>query len=132
MDFRLAAEMDKGIERYIVGITPSTDTVLKKYGFFESLYRGVAEAARMTVEITILFFGFLFKLITGKIALATAGKTVAGPILIAKVSGDVAQSGISNLLQFHLAYKHKSRVNKPSPHTDARRGDTCFIWALRR
>ena len=100
MHFRLAAEMQEGIERYIIGITPSTDRVLKKYGFFESISRGIAEAARMTVEITILFFGFLFKLVTGKIALATAGKTVAGPLLIAKVSGDVAQSGISNLLQF--------------------------------
>ncbi len=100
MNFLLAAEMEQGIERYIIGITPRTDSVLKKYGFFESIRRGVAEAARMTVEITILFFGFLFKLVTGKIALATAGKTVAGPLLIAKVSGDVAQSGISNLLQF--------------------------------
>ena len=100
MNFRLAAEMEEGIERYIVGITPSTDSVLKKYGFFESIRKGIAEAARMTVEITVLFFGFLFKLVTGKIALATAGKTVAGPLLIAKVSGDVAQSGISNLLQF--------------------------------
>ena len=100
MNFRLAGEMDEGAKRYLIGITPSMDTVLKKYGFFESIYRGVAEAARITVDITILFFGFLFKLITGKIALATAGKTVAGPILIAKISGDVAQSGISNLLQF--------------------------------
>ncbi len=100
MDFRLAAEMEKEYGRYIVGITPNTNTILKKYGFFESLYKGIAEAARMTVEITFLFFGFLFKLITGKIALATAGKTVAGPLLIAKVSGSVAQSGISNLLQF--------------------------------
>ena len=100
MSFLLAAEMQEGFERYIIGITPTTDRVLKKYGFFESIARGIAEAARMTVEITILFFGFLFKLVTGKIALATAGKTVAGPLLIAKVSGDVAQSGISNLLQF--------------------------------
>lgn len=100
MNFRLTAEIEEGIDRYIVGITPSTDSVLKKYGFFESIRRGIAEAARMTVEITILFFGFLFKLVTGKIALATAGKTVAGPLLIAKVSGAVAQSGISNLLQF--------------------------------
>lgn len=100
MHFRLAAQMQEDLGRYIIGITPSTDRVLKKYGFFESISRGIAEAARMTVEITILFFGFLFKLVTGKIALATAGKTVAGPLLIAKVSGDVAQSGISNLLQF--------------------------------
>ena len=100
MHFLLAAEMQESIERYIIGITPSTDTVLKKYGFFESILKGIAEAARMTVEITILFFGFLFKLVTGKIALATAGKTVAGPLLIAKISGDIAQSGISNLLQF--------------------------------
>ncbi len=100
MHFRLAAEMQEDVERYLIGIAPSTDRVLKKYGFFESIQKGIAEAARMTVEITVLFFGFLFKLVTGKIALATAGKTVAGPLLIAKLSGDIAQSGISNLLQF--------------------------------
>ncbi len=100
MNFLLKAEMDDTLGRYIVGITPGTDTVVKKYGFFESIWRGTLEAARMTVEITVLFFGFLFKLVTGKIALATAGKTVAGPLLIAKISGSAAQSGISNLLQF--------------------------------
>ena len=96
----MSAEMDRGLGRYVVGITPGTENVTKRYGFFESIARGIAEAARMTVEITVLFFGFLFKLVTGKIALATAGKTVAGPLLIAKVSGTAAQSGISNLLQF--------------------------------
>ncbi|MCY4262289.1 MAG: RIP metalloprotease RseP [Candidatus Dadabacteria bacterium] len=100
VSFRLAPQMDEIMGRYIVGITPATDKILKKYGFFESIVKGISEAARMTIDITVLFFGFLFKLITGKIALATAGKTVAGPLLIAKVSGDIAQSGISNLLQF--------------------------------
>lgn len=96
----VAAEMDGTLGRYLVGIAPRTETVTRKYGFFESIVRGVGEAARMTVEITVLFFGFLFKLVTGNITLATAGKTVAGPLLIAKVSGSAAQSGISNLLQF--------------------------------
>lgn len=96
----VAAEMDGTLGRYLVGIAPRTETATRKYGFFESIARGVGEAARMTVEITVLFFGFLFKLVTGNITLATAGKTVAGPLLIAKVSGSAAQSGISNLLQF--------------------------------
>lgn len=96
----VAAEMDEAFGRYLVGIAPRGETVLVNYGFFESLAGGVAEAARMTVEITVLFFGFLFKLVTGNITLATAGKTVAGPLLIAKVSGSAAQSGISSLLQF--------------------------------
>lgn len=99
-NLKVTAEMDEVLGRYLVGISPRADTVLRNYGFFESIARGVGEAARMTVEITVLFFGFLFKLVTGNITLATAGKTVAGPLLIAKVSGSAAQSGISNLLQF--------------------------------
>lgn len=93
-------EKDPQLEKYIVGINPQVEEIVKKYGFFESIVNGVKEAAKMTIEITVLFFGFLFKLITGKIALGTAGKTIAGPLLIAKVSGSAAQNGISSLLQF--------------------------------
>ncbi len=100
VSFRVTPRMDETLDRYVIGITPHGDYTVKKYGFFEAVVKGVLEAARMTVEITVLFFGFLFKLLTGKIALATAGKTVAGPLLIAKISGSAAQGGISNLLQF--------------------------------
>ncbi len=100
MSFRITPLRDETLDRYVIGITPRGDYTVKKYGFFEAILKGVLEAVRMTVEITVLFFGFLFKLLTGKIALATAGKTIAGPLLIAKISGSAAQGGISNLLQF--------------------------------
>jgi len=83
-----------------IGITPYQDQIVKKYGFFDAIVNGIKEAAKMIVEVVVLLFGFLYKLITGKIALGTAGKSLAGPILIAKVSGSAAESGIAQLLQF--------------------------------
>ena len=83
-----------------IGIQVYTDEIVKKYGFFEAIYNGVKEAANMIIEVVVLLLGFLYKLITGKIALGTAGKSLAGPILIAKVSGAAAETGFAQLLQF--------------------------------
>jgi regulator of sigma E protease len=83
-----------------IGISPYQDEIVKKYGFFEAIVNGAKEAANMIVEVVVLLFGFLYKLVTGKIALGTAGKSLAGPILIAKVSGAAAENGIAQLLQF--------------------------------
>lgn len=100
IELQLKPELSAQLEKYIIGIEPQIEEIVRKYGFFESIIQGIKEAATMTIEITVLFFGFLFKLFTGKIALGTAGKSIAGPLLIAKVSGTAAQSGLSNLLQF--------------------------------
>jgi regulator of sigma E protease len=83
-----------------IGVSPYQEEIVKKYGFFGAIVNGVKEAANMIIEVTVLLFGFLFKLATGKIALGTAGKSLAGPILIAKVSGAAAENGIAQLLQF--------------------------------
>ncbi|MCZ6791657.1 MAG: RIP metalloprotease RseP [Candidatus Dadabacteria bacterium] len=83
-----------------IGIQVYTDEIIKKYGFFESIYNGVKEAANMIIEVVVLLFGFLYKLVTGKIALGAAGKSLAGPILIAKISGAAAEAGFAQLLQF--------------------------------
>ena len=83
-----------------IGIQVYSDEIVKKYGFFEAIYNGVKEAFNMIIEVIVLLFGFLYKLITGKIALGTAGKSLAGPILIAKVSGAAAETGFAQLLQF--------------------------------
>jgi regulator of sigma E protease len=83
-----------------IGITLYRDEVLKKYGFFRSIFEGIKEAARLVTEITVLLFSFLYKLITGKISLGTAGKSIAGPLFIAKVSGSAAESGLASLFQF--------------------------------
>ena len=83
-----------------IGISPYQEEIVKKYGFFQAIVNGVKEAANMIAEVVVLLFGFLYKLVTGKIALGTAGKSLAGPILIAKVSGAAAENGIAQLLQF--------------------------------
>ncbi|GIW46983.1 MAG: hypothetical protein KatS3mg078_0860 [Deltaproteobacteria bacterium] len=83
-----------------IGITPYREEIVKKYGFFRSIVEGIKEAAELIVEVTVLLFSFLYNIITGKITLGTAGKSIAGPLLIAKVSGSAAKSGIAPLLQF--------------------------------
>lgn len=83
-----------------IGITLYTEEIIKKYGFFESIVNGVVEAAKMVYEVTVLLLGFLFKLITGQIGLGTAGKSIAGPVFIAKISGAAAETGLAQLLQF--------------------------------
>lgn len=83
-----------------IGVAPYREEILKKYGFFESISQGLKEAARLIAEVTGLLFAFIYKLITGDIPLGTAGKSLAGPLLIAKVSAAAAESGFAQLLQF--------------------------------
>ncbi len=99
-EVKIIPELLQGTNKGAIGITPYRDEIIKKYGFFKSIYEGVKEAGRLIGEITVLLFSFLYKLITGKISLGAAGKSIAGPIFIAKVSGSAAQNGLPSLLQF--------------------------------
>ena len=87
-------------QRAFIGITMKREETFKKFGFFESIAMGFKRAVLMLVEIVSLFFGFLFSLIGGEISLGQAGKTVAGPLFIAKMSGAMAQKGLASLLIF--------------------------------
>ncbi len=100
LEIKVTPEPMQGSSQGAIGITPYRDEILKKYGFFESIVQGVKEAAKLVAEVTILLLTFLYKLITGKISLGAAGKSLAGPILIAKVSGSAAEGGLASLLQF--------------------------------
>ena len=99
LNFQTTPEINPQTNQGAIGITLYKKEITKKYGIAESITKGIAEAANMLKEVTVLFFGFLFKLITGKIALSTAGKSMAGPLLIAKISGSAAQTGLGQLLQ---------------------------------
>jgi regulator of sigma E protease len=100
LEIKVTPEPMQGSSQGAIGITPYRDEILKKYGFFESIVEGIKEAAKLVAEVTVLLLTFLYKLITGKISLGAAGKTIAGPILIAKVSGSAAEGGLASLLQF--------------------------------
>jgi len=97
---KITPEIIEGSNQAAIGITPERDQILKKYGFFEAIFEGIKEAAKLIIEVIVLLFSFLYKLITGQISLGTAGKSLAGPLLIAKISGSAAESGLASLLQF--------------------------------
>ena len=75
-------------------------TVLKKFGVFESATRGITRAAEMTVAVIAALFGLLASLLSGGLSLGQAGQSLAGPVLIAKMSGGAAAEGIASLLMF--------------------------------
>ncbi len=83
-----------------IGIGPYHEQIIQKYGFFESIIKGIQKAYEEIILITELLFGFLYKMVTGAIPLSTAGKTIAGPLLIAQISGAAAEGGIATLLKF--------------------------------
>jgi regulator of sigma E protease len=78
--------------RGYLGIQSQQQTVLKKYGVGESISRGVARCW----ELTTMTFDLLKRLVT----LRASTKTVGGPIMIAQMSGQVVQEGISESLNF--------------------------------
>ena len=80
------------IQRYIIGITASGDTYAEELNPFQAF----AESLIQTYRITELMVVIIGKLIIGDISTDTIG----GPIMIAKMAGDQAKSGIGNLIFF--------------------------------
>ena len=75
-----------------IGIMPLEETVLKRYGVLGS----VKEGFKRTVGVISLTLLVLKKLVTLNLSV----KTLGGPIIIAKMSGAAAKSGIPFLLVF--------------------------------
>lgn len=85
-------QFNEKVGRYTIGIVPKVNLVFVKYPFPEAVKKGIEEFKAQTV----LFFTFLYKLITGQASL----KSLGGPILIAEVAGKAAEAGISNFIYF--------------------------------
>jgi len=75
-----------------IGIMPSEEIIFKRFGIFASLKEGFKQAFEMT-ELTLWALGKLF-------TLSISLKTLGGPIMIAKMTGSAAKSGVSSLLIF--------------------------------
>ena len=80
------------IKRYIIGISSAGEFYIKKLNPFQAM----TESLQQTYNIVDLMVVVLGKLITGRISTDTLG----GPIMIAKMAGDEAKSGIENLILF--------------------------------
>ncbi len=76
--------------RYVIGVEPVMKLVFKKYGFFESVRLGFDK----TIEFVDLTFITLRKLLTFNLSI----KTLGGPVMIAQMSGQAAEAGLSTFL----------------------------------
>ena len=75
-----------------IGIEYTEETLFKRYGLWESIKNGFQHIGK----IMALTFYVLGKLVTGGLS----AKTLGGPILIAKMTGDAARVGLASLLSF--------------------------------
>ncbi|MGD1969665.1 MAG: RIP metalloprotease RseP [Desulfobacterales bacterium] len=80
------------IERFIIGISASGDVYTRDLNLFQAL----GESLKQTYTIVELMVIIIGKLISGDIS----ADTIGGPIMIAKMAGDQAKAGISNLIFF--------------------------------
>jgi len=80
------------VERFIIGISASGDAFSKDLNLFQALSESLVQTYKIT-ELMVIIIG---KLVTGDISTDTIG----GPIMIAKMAGDQAKSGIGNLIFF--------------------------------
>lgn len=75
-----------------IGIKPSEEFVVERYGFVDAL----SQAALFEWRLTALTYEAIGRLVTGQLSL----KTISGPIGIVSMAGSAARMGIISLLQF--------------------------------
>lgn len=90
IDFAITPKEQDGDGK--LGIELQQQTVLKKYGIFESISLGI----KRSWELTTLTIDLLKRLATRQASV----KTVGGPIMIAQLSGQVVREGIAESLNF--------------------------------
>ncbi len=76
--------------RFVIGVEPAMRLVFQRHGLFESVRLGFDK----TIEFVDLTFLTLRKLLTFNLSI----KTLGGPVMIAQMSGQAAEAGISTFL----------------------------------
>lgn len=109
-----------------VRLTSEAKTTLVRYGFLEGITQGIYK----TVDLTVMSFKFLGKIITGDMSY----KNLGGAITIADYSGKAAQSGILSLMSFiGLISLSIGALNLvPIPGLDGGQMLLCVIEMIRR
>lgn len=95
LSFNVTAEKDKASDRYIMGVRLDPDkreipTTVVRYGFVESVKKGMEEVWRLT-----LMTGQVFKKL---FTLQISVKSLVGPIGLATVFGDAVRSGLASFI----------------------------------
>jgi len=83
------ARSDGGSE-FLIGITPQTETVFKRFPLKEAFSHGVSRS-RELIELTLVF---IQKLVLGKVS----SRNIGGPITVVQVAGQAAQTDLASIL----------------------------------
>ena len=83
-------ELNEDIKAYVIGISPLQETITRQYGPVGAVIEGTKKMG----ELTIMTFVIIKKLFIGEISI----KTLGGPLMIAQVAGQAAESGLTALL----------------------------------
>jgi regulator of sigma E protease len=87
----LVPAMDDASKRWVIGIGGRETTVAREYGFKDAVVLGTQKMW----ELTTLTFQVLGQLFTGNLSI----KALGGPIMIAQVTGEAADSGFSDVVR---------------------------------
>lgn len=84
--------LDERTGRGLMGITPRSKTVVRRFGPGESVMKGFER----NMELLGMTFSFIWDLITGRSSI----KNLGGPIMIFQVTGEAARAGLAQFLAF--------------------------------
>ena len=83
-------ELNDDTKTYVIGISPLQEMITRRYGPVGAVIEGTKKMG----ELTIMTFVIIKKLFFGEISI----KTLGGPLMIAQVAGQAAESGFTALL----------------------------------
>ncbi|MBI3398392.1 MAG: RIP metalloprotease RseP [Deltaproteobacteria bacterium] len=89
-EVRIKPRWNESIKGYAIGVAPLQETITRRYGPVGAVIEGIKKMG----ELTIMTFVIIKKLFVGEISI----KTLGGPLMIAQVAGQAAESGLTPLL----------------------------------
>lgn len=89
-DVNIKPQWSDDIKAYVIGISPIQETITKRYGPIGAIIEGTKKMG----ELTIMTFVVIKKLFFGEISI----KTLGGPLMIAQVAGQAAETGLTAFL----------------------------------
>lgn len=90
IEIKITPRWNENIKAYAIGIAPLQETITRRYGPIGAVVEGVKKMG----DLTIMTFVIIKKLFVGEISV----KTLGGPLMIAQVAGQAAESGVTALL----------------------------------
>ncbi|HBO84592.1 MAG: RIP metalloprotease RseP [Deltaproteobacteria bacterium GWC2_42_11] len=95
LTFTIKPRLNEDAGTYIIGISPKQDIITKRYGPVDAVVIGT----KKMIDMTIFTFVIIKKLFVGEVSI----KTLGGPLMIAQIAGQAAESGLTAFLSLMAA-----------------------------